>query len=206
MPRKKRHILRDFTINEICLVGDFGRVVLMKRAEPWDESERRRRFQLALEELGRQLLDNSQALAEHWHPLSNLLRLAADLGKQSRDLQSQSGLFSHSPDYRSVTLRGRPYFLTPLQAQVVQILHENFLNGTPDIGQHALLEMIESKQKRLRDVFETSDAWGELVVPGKTKGTSRINVQFPHNPPPTPPLAPPHHMRSLNRANRRTSG
>ena len=178
MPRKKRQsCLRDFTINEICAVGpDFERVVLMKRAEPWDESERRRRLQLALEELGRHLLENSRALAEHWRPISSLLRLAADLGTQSRDLQSQSGLFTHSPAYRSVNLRGRPYFLTPLQAQVVQILHENFLNGTPDIGQHALLEMIETKQKRLRDVFRRTDAWGELIVPGKRKGTFRINV------------------------------
>ena len=176
MPRKKRRIIRDLTINEICAVGDSGRVVLMKRAEPWDESERRRRVQIALEELGRQLLENSRTLAEHWRPLSNLLRLAADLGKQSRDLESQSGPFTRSPDYRSVNLRGRQYFLRPLRVQVVQILHENYLQGTPDIGQHALLEMIESKQDQLRDVFGRSDAWGELIVTGKTKGTFRLNV------------------------------
>ena len=175
MSEKKRRIMRSFTINEICAVGDSGRVVLMKRAEPWDEAELRRRVQIALEELGRQLLENSRTLAEHWRPLSNLLRLAADLGKQSRDLEPQSGLF-HSPDYRSVNLRGRQYFLRPLRAQVVEILHENYLQGTPDVGQHTLLELVESKAKRLRRVFRKSNAWGELIVTGKTKGTFRLNI------------------------------
>ena len=133
---------------------------------------------MLLDELARQLHQNSRALAEHWRPLSNLLRLAADLGKQSRDLESQSGLFTRSPDYRSVNLRGRQYFLRPLRAQVVEILHENYLQGTPDVGQHTLIVLInrEYVYERLRDIFRDSDAWGELIVTGKTKGTFRLNI------------------------------
>ena len=176
MSEKKRRIMRSFTINEICAVGDSGRVVLMKRAEPWDEAERRRRVQIALEELGRQLLENSRALAEHWRPLFSLLRLVANVVVQGRNLESHYDQFTHSVDYRSVNLRGRQFFLTPLQAHVVQILHEDFLNGTPDIGQHALLEEIGSPQERLSHVFRRSDVWGELIVTGKTKGTFRLNI------------------------------
>ena len=176
MTKKKRRIIRSLTINEICAVGPAGRMVIMKRAEPWDELERRRRMQMALEELGRQLLENSRALAQNWRPLSNLLRLVDDSDGQGQDLNSLSDQFTRSPDYRSVNLHGRQFFLTPLQAHVVRILHESFLRGSPDIGQHTLLEEIESTQKRLSHVFRRSDAWGELIVRGNTKGTVRLNI------------------------------
>ena len=176
MPKNRRRIIHNFRIDEICAVGDSGRVVLMKRAEPWDEAERRRRVQIDLEELGRQLLENSRTLAEHWRPLFSLLRLVANVVVQGRNLESHYDQFTHSVDYRSVNLRGRQFFLTPLQANAVQILHEDFLNGTPDIGQHALLEEIGSPQERLSHVFRRSDVWGELIVEGKTKGTVRLKI------------------------------
>ena len=176
MPKNRRRIIHNFRIDEICAEGDSGRVVLMKRAEPWDEAERRRRVQIDLEELGRQLLENSRTLAEHWRPLFSLLRLVANVVVQGRNLESHYDQFTHSVDYRSVNLRGRQFFLTPLQAHAVQILHEDFLNGTPDIGQHALLEEIGSPQERLSHVFRRSDVWGELIVEGKTKGTVRLNI------------------------------
>ena len=53
MSEKKRRIMRSFTINEICLVGDSTqgglRVPIMQRAEPLGESELRRRVQKLLE-------------------------------------------------------------------------------------------------------------------------------------------------------------
>ncbi len=176
MSEKKRRIMRSFTINEICAVGDSGRVVLMKRAEPWDEAERRRRVQKLLEMLARLLHENSRALAENWPPPTSLHRLIANDGKQSWNLESQSNQFTYATDYRSVKLRGRRYFLTESQATAIRILHEHYLQDTPDIGQHTLLELVESKAKRLRRVFRKSNAWGELIVTGKTKGTFRLNI------------------------------
>ena len=176
MPEKMRRVIRSLTINEICAVGDptqdGARVVLVKRAEPLGESERRRRIQIWLHLLASQIRENSRALAEHWLPPASLLRLVANGIVQGRNLESHYDQFTHSVDYRSVNLRGRQFFLTPLQAHVVQILHEDFLNGTPDIGQHALLEEIGSPQERLSHVFRRSDAWGELIVHGKTKELS----------------------------------
>jgi hypothetical protein len=82
---------------------------------------------------------------------------------------------SHSPDYRSVVWDGRNYRLTPLQAAVVKVLWEAWELGSPDVGGATLLEAADSCADRLRDVFRRSVAWGELVVPGATKGTYRLN-------------------------------
>ena len=180
MLKKKRRVIRDFRIDEICLVGDSTqgglRVPIMQRAEPLGESELRRRVQKLLEMLARLLHENSRALAENWPPPTSLHRLIANDGKQSWNLESQSNQFTHATDYRSVNLRGRRYFLTASQAAAIRILHEHCRQNTPDIGQHTLLELIESKAKRLRRVFRKSNAWGELIVTGKTKGTCRLNI------------------------------
>jgi hypothetical protein len=84
---------------------------------------------------------------------------------------------SHSPDYRSVSWDGRTYRLTAMQAAVVRMLWEAWEAGTPDVGQHTLLEAADSCADRLRDVFRHCQAWGTLVVPGGSKGTFRLNEE-----------------------------
>lgn len=85
--------------------------------------------------------------------------------------------FSHSDDYRSVRVAGRPLTLTPRQAHVIQILHSAYEKATPDIGMQFILEKIESPSSRLRDSFKSNpEAWKALVRPGKKKGTIRLNV------------------------------
>ena len=84
--------------------------------------------------------------------------------------------FRHSPDYRSVRLNGKLYALTPLAAQAIQLLHEQFMQGTPEIGKDYILEELGSPSKRLRDIFQCCEDWKELVVPGEKRGTYRINL------------------------------
>jgi hypothetical protein len=86
-------------------------------------------------------------------------------------------LFTHSSDFHSVTLRGQQFSLTPSQAQVVERLFEAYQNGTPEIGQHTLIVGLELQSRRLRDIFKSRpEAWGTLVVPGRTRGTYRLNI------------------------------
>ena len=147
MPRKKRRVIRDFRIDEICLVGDSTqgglRVPIMQRAEPLGESELRRRVQKLLEMLARLLHENSRALAENWSPPTSLHRLIANDGKQSWNLESQSNQFTYATDYRSVKLRGRRYSLTESSGSgAIRILDENYAcRIRPDVGQHILLEI-----------------------------------------------------------------
>lgn len=98
---------------------------------------------------------------------------------QDWDVTRSPGLdkvFRHSPDFRSVCLRGKEFGLTTNHARVVQCLHAARLNGTPDISQDHLLEQVlETSQTRLRDVFRDLSGWDQLIIPGKTKGTFRLN-------------------------------
>jgi len=94
----------------------------------------------------------------------------------SQKNDSQSG-FTHSPDFRSVSLRGEQFSLTLMQAQAVQILFEAYQNETPEIGQAYILEELGSPSGRLQDIFRSrKEVWGKLIIPGKTKGTYRLNL------------------------------
>jgi hypothetical protein len=94
---------------------------------------------------------------------------------QSIALKSEE--FTHSDDYRSVTVRGQNFTLTSRQAQVIQILDENRRNGLPDVGKDYLLEKLETPSSRLRDSFKSNlPAWKVLVKTGTKRGTVRLNV------------------------------
>lgn len=80
------------------------------------------------------------------------------------DAMVSSSACAHSPDYRTVSWHGRHFVLTPKQAAVVKVLWDAWESGTPQVGQHYLLEACESPGGRLRDVFRDSPAWGTLVV------------------------------------------
>jgi len=84
--------------------------------------------------------------------------------------------FTHSEDYRTVTLNGSEFVLTPNQAAVVQLLYEAHRNGTPALGQAYLLERTGSSGSRVRDVFKTGQAWGNLLGPGQRRGTIRLKL------------------------------
>ena len=84
--------------------------------------------------------------------------------------------FKHSPDYRSVMFKDRHYTFTSNAAQAVQLLHEQYLNGTPEIGKDYILEELGTPSERLRDIFQCCPRWKEIIVPGKKKGTYRLNI------------------------------
>ncbi len=63
-----------------------------------------------------------------------------------------------------------------MMAQVVRILHENYLNGTPDVCQHYILEELNSTSKRLRDIFQHSNDFRKIIKKGARRGTYRLNI------------------------------
>lgn len=98
-----------------------------------------------------------------------------DFDKQTK-VQTQTKEFAHSPDFRSVTLKGQTFTLTPAQARIIDILYQNYENGTPVVSQAHLLEESDSTSKRLRDIFKDSSAWKNLVASGEKRGTYRLNI------------------------------
>jgi hypothetical protein len=89
--------------------------------------------------------------------------------------------FKHSDDFRSIRWQGISYSLTPGQAQIVQILHEGCMAGTPELPNAYILEKLEATTSRLRDSFKRTDLWGDgkLIIPCKRRGMYRLNLPDP---------------------------
>lgn len=96
---------------------------------------------------------------------------------RSRSENEQQGAFSHSPDYRSVSLNGVTYSLTPRQAQIVEILHVAYKDGKPHVANDYVLTELGTKCSRWQDTFRTNrEARKALITSGARKGTLRLNV------------------------------
>ena len=84
--------------------------------------------------------------------------------------------FRHSVDYRCVRTRDATHYFGALQAACIKLMHEAWLNGTPELSSCYLLSEIESESGSLGHLFQRNDAWKTLVIPGKTPGTYRLNL------------------------------
>jgi len=85
--------------------------------------------------------------------------------------------FAHSPDYRTVTIHGKTYTLTPRQAQFIEILHRAYESGKPDLPVARILEKLETPDSRWQDTFKRKpEAKKALIKSGVNKGTLRLNL------------------------------
>jgi hypothetical protein len=110
--------------------------------------------------------------------LGYLVNFRNQLEQLSNEAQRDSDSdFNHSPDYRTVNLRGRGFTLTSQQAKVIEILHRAHAQGTPELSQDYILEEIEGGS-RLIDTFKSSnmEAYKSLITPGGKRGTVRLNL------------------------------
>jgi hypothetical protein len=83
--------------------------------------------------------------------------------------------FSPSNDYRTVTLGDKMYALTPGQARIVQILHEAYKSGKPNVSIYSIME--QTPDSRWQDTFKRNpDAQKALIRMGATKGSLRLNL------------------------------
>src|SRR5262249_19053977 len=89
-----------------------------------------------------------------------LNRIEAKLDTPLKHATSERPEFTHSPDCRCVTLRGRPYTMGPKQARVVQLLHEAWKQGTPDLSGSHLMESVECGSGKLSELFQQRDFSG----------------------------------------------
>jgi hypothetical protein len=100
----------------------------------------------------------------------------AYLANSGSILAQAEGVFSHSPDFRSVFYKGVKYSFTPAQAACVKILCEQYRNNTPEVSSDYILAEIDCCSQKLSDLFKKSHAWGQLIIPGNTRGTYRLNI------------------------------
>ncbi|MBI4179100.1 hypothetical protein HY522_06745 [bacterium] len=94
----------------------------------------------------------------------------------------KTGIFSNSNDYSSVTLRKKTFTLSRRQADVVRILHREYMNGTPEMHQQSIFAEIygrndddeKSGKASIRDIFKRMKGWEQLIVSPR-KGIYRLN-------------------------------
>ena len=104
-----------------------------------------------------------------------LEKLQAEVARD-RATSVEESVFSHSEDYRTITLKGVRHVLTSRQAQMVQILHEARKDGNPDIAIASILEALGTTNGRWQDTFKSNPkAKKALIGPGERKGTLRLS-------------------------------
>ena len=113
-------------------------------------------------------------------------RLRRELDERQEALEEteerQVEPFTHSDNYRSVSLRGQTWKLSTRQAKIVNLLHKAYLNEQPELATVSIMLKIESPYSRWVDTFQKKKsiegvkAMGTLIVPGSTPGTVRLNI------------------------------
>jgi hypothetical protein len=93
-------------------------------------------------------------------------------------LSGPTGDFSHSDDYRSVTLGGKTYNLTGRQAQFITILHTAFQTGKPDVAIDYILEQLGTPNARWQDTWRSNKEARTALIKGGTtrKGTLSLKL------------------------------
>lgn len=88
-----------------------------------------------------------------------------------------SDRFDFSDDYRTIRKNGIEFHLTPMQAGIIQLLMIH-IERDLGLGGQYLLENIDSKAKRLRDVFKGNlDAFKALIQYDNRTRIYKINLQ-----------------------------
>lgn len=109
-----------------------------------------------------------------------LAELKSTLAEQRQNEKlTNEKIFRPSSDHRSVMTCVGLFDFSPLQSEAFKILRKNYPNS---VGQHTILTEIDSKSKRLVDVFrpggKLNPAWGKLIISGNSQGTFCLNPEF----------------------------
>ncbi len=107
--------------------------------------------------------------------------LVSEEGEDSDNTQAEPPGLIHSPDYRSLKLPdGRSFTLTDRQSQVVSLLHDNLIQGTPELSTAFVVEEVYpgASEKRLRRLFGDNPAYDSLIERGSKRGTVRLKNCF----------------------------
>ena len=82
----------------------------------------------------------------------------------------------HSDDYRTVRWQGHTYSLSPLQAEVVSILHQVFRTGAHGLSWEAIGQRLSRDAGHMSDIFKRSDPRKALIIFEKRGRVYRLNL------------------------------
>jgi hypothetical protein len=168
-PEEKLADWRSQILDYLVKLGTKNAVIGLKKIV--DEFPQHPQFRNFLSKAQENLIQSS------WSPIPVDVLIKNVIAVTTHELEPEAKTFIHSPDYRSCRYKEDLYLFTTKQARAVQILHQNYEQGTPDVGIQYILEEIGAKDKtKIQNVFRDHPAWRKLIVLGQTKGTIRLNL------------------------------
>lgn len=90
-------------------------------------------------------------------------RVEAKLFPRQAESAPVAQSFSHSAEYRKVSIHGVEFTLGPIQAQVVRLLHKNTRDKGGWYSGKIVLEKAGSISIRMADVFKSQPHWRKLI-------------------------------------------
>lgn len=90
-------------------------------------------------------------------------RVEAQLFPRSAEPVPVAQSFSHSNDYRHVSIHGVAFTLGPIQAKVVRLLHKHPRDKSGWCAGKLVLEKAGSNCVRMADVFKSQPNWRKLI-------------------------------------------
>lgn len=90
-------------------------------------------------------------------------RLEAELFPKPVGAAPVASSFSHSDDYRDVSVNGVTFALGPIQARVVRVLHKHPSDRSGWCSGKIVLEKAGSSSVRMADVFKSQPQWRKLI-------------------------------------------
>jgi hypothetical protein len=116
-------------------------------------------------------------------PLPVLIHRTELVSTSKENTATPAGPFTHSENYRNVSIRGEKYVLTPRQAEMIKILDEAYLSGSPDASIKEIMRELSGEHRA--ETSRWQDTWQAktdektqkvLIRSGKRKGTLRLNI------------------------------
>ena len=92
--------------------------------------------------------------------------------------------FYHSGDFRTLRQDGIEYYPTANQAEIIKLLYNAYLYGTPELSQNYIITLMESDRetsyRNVREYFKTDNEskalYRRFIIKGHRKGSIRINL------------------------------
>jgi hypothetical protein len=90
-------------------------------------------------------------------------RVEAELFPKPVGAAPVASSFSHSDDYRDVSVSGLTFALGPIQARVVRVLHKHPSDSSGWCSGKIVLDKAGSSSVRMADVFKSQPQWRKLI-------------------------------------------
>ncbi len=129
-------------------------------------------------EKAEQRLDLIEKRAESIKEAKERLRSIKEAVLENQEPDLEEFEVHDNENFTSFTFRGKQYFVTHRQGEVIKILYKAHQSGNPWVSGEKILKELRSG-KELRNTFrhtKAEDLWGTLIVKAEKKDSFRLDI------------------------------